>query len=193
MCHSILGFPSTKIPGIDVEILFLAGEQLWRYRYIVDIGCLYLQMMHQPCVLIHANVSLVAQMPSLALLVWQVSRSRFFSRFLIEGGTAMKVESKMVPYLRINPRACRSSSTCATAAEDSEPPARREIVQWYRHPALGCSIPHRKTLKRRGCQSPRIWLPCPTDRIRFEAYESAAWLKRKRFVAGHSYKRDDEL
>jgi len=30
MCNSILAFLSTKIPGIAINILFLAGEQVWR-------------------------------------------------------------------------------------------------------------------------------------------------------------------
>lgn len=64
MGNCIFTSPSTKIPGVTIDILFLAGEQLWRYRYIVHIGCCYLQMMHQPCVLIHADVSLITKMPS---------------------------------------------------------------------------------------------------------------------------------
>ena len=39
MCHPILTLLRTKIPRIAVDILFLAGKQLWRYRYIMHIGC----------------------------------------------------------------------------------------------------------------------------------------------------------
>ena len=64
----IFPFICSQISAVTIDGFFIAGKQLRSHGHIMDIGGSDLHGMHQPSVLVHSNMRLVAEVIVLPLL-----------------------------------------------------------------------------------------------------------------------------
>ena len=109
------------------------------------------------------------------------SGSRFLSRFLAEDGDSIKVESTIVPFLRMRLRSVRSDTACANRRCYRLFSINRfESVPMCLHPEPGYWIQYHRNLKRCGCRSLQKQSPCPKDCTGSESCRCEAFVPDRR-------------
>lgn len=105
-------FLCSEIAAVSVyNLLLLRSEVLPSYRHRANFQCV-----HNASFVATPTWALYPKCHVLPFLAECASGSRFLSLFLVEDGASMKVESTIVPFLRIKLRSVSKATTCAKKA-----------------------------------------------------------------------------